>query len=286
MNPFELPGPQFILFFIVVGTLLMGGLIWVRRAAEPDPAVTVRLPDPYAIAALRGGPAEVLRLATTGLIDRGLLEVEGDRLKAAQNGQAQMIRNPLERSILDHFRLGDSAKSMFSGGLRREAAFYERALQELGLVWDRDARMQQILTCLGAVGVMWIISVTKMEMARQRGYPYGYLLMLTFLFSACALALSFVRRTRRGEHFLRDMKVLFEPLRQRASTFVTNSNTNELLLMGAVFGITALPTLTYPYVKTLFGQANQSSCGTVSSCGSSDGGGGGGCGGGCGGCGS
>jgi len=108
------------------------------------------------------------------------------------------------------------------------------------------------------------------------------------VFSIVTLVISFPKRTVRGEHFLRDMQRLFKPLRERAKGSDFYANTSELMLLGSVFGIVALPEQNYPYVKTLFAKADAgsgSSCGSSSSCSSSSSCGGG-CGGGCGGCGS
>lgn len=288
MNPFDLPGPWFLVFFSVMGCVLLAGLVWVRRAWEPDPTIPVQLTDPYEIACLRGGPNEVLRLATTGLIDRGLLTVEGANLKVANPSMAQLIRNRVERAILEHFWTGNSVTSLFArASLRREGESFETLLQQRGMISDRDARMQQLLTCVGAIGVLWVTAVTKIEIAVERGYPYNFLVILAVLFSVAALSLALVRKTDRGTSFLKDMQTLFEPLHQRSVWFTAKANTNEALLVAAVFGITALPSGAYPYVKGLFQQSQQagggsSGCGS-SGCGSSCGGG---CGGGCGGCGS
>ena len=55
MNPFELPGPQFLVFYAALGVALAIALVLVRRAYEPDASVAVQLTDPYEIACLRGG---------------------------------------------------------------------------------------------------------------------------------------------------------------------------------------------------------------------------------------
>jgi uncharacterized protein (TIGR04222 family) len=287
MNPFELPGPLFLIFFALMGTVLLAGLLWVRRSWEPDPTIPVHLTDPYEIACLRGGTTEVLRLATTGLIDRGLLEVDGQQLKVANQDMAKMIRHPVERAILDNFWTGNDVTSLFAReSLRHEGEKYETLLQQRGLIADKDARIQQLLTSVGSIGVLWVTAITKVELAIERGYSYGFLVVLAIGFSIASLALSIVRKTRRGEHFLKDMEGLFTPLRNRAGTFVPKSNTDEAVLLAAVFGTVALPSGTYPYVKQLFAQADQAA-GGGSGCGSSCGSGcGGGCAGGCGGCGS
>lgn len=64
MNPFYLPGPQFLLFYTVFAAIVLGGLVFWRRRAELSPApARIDLSDPYLIAYLRGGEKEVLRVA-------------------------------------------------------------------------------------------------------------------------------------------------------------------------------------------------------------------------------
>jgi hypothetical protein len=71
VNPLDLSGPEFLLFYLVMGAFLLIAVAVLRRFGEPDSLLAVSLNDPYQIAYLRGGANEVLRLATVGLIDRG-----------------------------------------------------------------------------------------------------------------------------------------------------------------------------------------------------------------------
>ena len=308
MNPFELPGPDFLIFFALLGTVVLLGMVWLRRALEPDPTVLVQLTEPYDIAYLRGGGNEVLRLATTGLIDRGLLTAEGTKLRVGKVKQARLVNDPMEKGILEHFQTEKEIKTLFArGDLMHEGERYKMRLREQGLIADIGARFQQLVICVGAIAVIWITAMTKIGMARQRGYPYGFLVLLTIAFTVGAFVLGFSRRTQRGKRFLKDMRALFEPLRQRSENFTQRVSTSEVLLLAAVFGVGALPNSIYPYAHQLFAKAVKaggdggwgsscgSSCGSSgssgdssgSSCGSSGSScGGGGCGGGCGGCGS
>ena len=64
MNPFDLPGPQFLLFYIIFAGLVILGLVLWRRRAESSPSTPrIDLSDPYLIAYLRGGEKEVRRVA-------------------------------------------------------------------------------------------------------------------------------------------------------------------------------------------------------------------------------
>lgn len=86
MNPFELSGPEFLLFYIIFSVVVIGvAVFWRRRAELPAAPPKLDLSDPYLIAYLRGGDAEVLRVATVTLIDRGLLKADGTRLQRAEH---------------------------------------------------------------------------------------------------------------------------------------------------------------------------------------------------------
>ena len=64
MNPFDLPGPEFLLFYTIFSAVVLGGLVFWRRRAELSAApARIDLSDPYLIAYLRGGKKEVLRVA-------------------------------------------------------------------------------------------------------------------------------------------------------------------------------------------------------------------------------
>jgi hypothetical protein len=64
MNPFDLPGPQFLVFYGVLATLTILAAALATRQAENGVPPRVNLSDPYGIAYLRGGKNEALRLAT------------------------------------------------------------------------------------------------------------------------------------------------------------------------------------------------------------------------------
>jgi hypothetical protein len=62
MNPFDLPGPEFLVFYIVLAALTLAALVLHRRAAE-SAGSPVTLSHPYQVAYLRGGWREALSVA-------------------------------------------------------------------------------------------------------------------------------------------------------------------------------------------------------------------------------
>ena len=79
MNPFDLRGPEFLLFYFCFSLVVIFALAILRRRAESGPAPKIDLGDPYLIAYLRGGEHEALRVAVISLVDRGMLAMD-DRI--------------------------------------------------------------------------------------------------------------------------------------------------------------------------------------------------------------
>jgi uncharacterized protein (TIGR04222 family) len=295
MSPFDLRGPEFLLFYLVLGAIVLGALVASRRLTEPSGPIKADLSDPYLIAFLRGGKNELLRVTTISLIHRGLLKVDGTKVSAASSHAADSVRNPLEQELLLYFKQPREASSVFSeANVSLPSEQYESSLEALGLLpnqWvrDRRARMLGLALC-----VLWGVAIIKIFVALSRGHSnIGFLIILAAVFGFAAFLLARPRLTLRGKAMLDDLRFLFGGLRSRLEATLTS---NDVTLLAAVFGVAAIPLMVFPYARTLYpkavaaGESSSSSCGATTSCGSSDGGGGGscgggGCGGGCGGCG-
>src|SRR5213080_838945 len=114
MSPFDLRGPEFLLFYLIVSTIALVGLFTSRRWVEPSGPIKVDLSDPYVIAYLRGGKNELLRVSTISLIHRGLLKVSGTNVSMTSPHVADGILIPLERELLSHFNESMEASSVIS----------------------------------------------------------------------------------------------------------------------------------------------------------------------------
>src|SRR5262245_9138943 len=100
MNPFDLRGPEFLVFYLILSTIVIGVLILSRRAAEFGNIPKTDVSDPYLIAYLRGGKGETLRLATLSLIERRLLSAQDQTLQATASSFSHYITNPVEEKLL------------------------------------------------------------------------------------------------------------------------------------------------------------------------------------------
>jgi hypothetical protein len=61
VNPFDLRGPEFLLFYTALSALVIIAVVMLRRKAESGPIPRIDLSDPLLIAFLRGGHSEAMR---------------------------------------------------------------------------------------------------------------------------------------------------------------------------------------------------------------------------------
>jgi uncharacterized protein (TIGR04222 family) len=301
MNPFDLPGPQFLLFYLALVVVVQ--LAWrplLRLLGQPADDGAHALPppalgslDPYLVAYLRGQETETARVAIISLLDRGLLRAEGENLTAAPGNEGKVGR-PLEREILRAFATSAKAATIFKhAGFGAACAGLRDELRRLGLLAGAGARLQIGLLRLVAVAVLAGVAITKIAVAIERGRSnFGFLVILGLIACIVTLGRASAQRTRRGDAYLEALQDRFAGLKDRAGTIKRGGATHELVVLAAIFGMASLPAFALADAEALFPRAMQNasgggSCG--SSCGSSSCGGsscgGGGCGGGCGGCG-
>jgi uncharacterized protein (TIGR04222 family) len=288
INPLDLAGPQFLLFYIGVGVVVLALMRAFRVAAEGGPAPRIETTDPYLIAYLRGGKNEALRVATVSLIDRGLLHVDDKDALLARGGAEEIAGRPIERALLRYFAHRRAATNIFtSSDLEAPCREYEGRLARTGLVPDAAAKAARRRRIALAVVVLVGLAGAKLWVAHARGKTnVGILIVLMIMFVISVIGGTRPFRTARGDALLADLRTLFARLRERGGTVRGGGATSEAALLAAVFGLAALPA-DFAYAKRLYPKASTSSASSCgSSCGSSGGSscgggdGGGGCGGG------
>ena len=285
MNPFDLSGPSFLVFYICVALIVIIGLKLAIDEAEGGAPRALPLSDPYQIAWLRGGTREAARIAVLSLIDRGLLAVSGDNLVNRSSAQSP-VREPIERAILARCtQSGTQATAMLDDpAVERACTPYRSRLEHLQLTPDPAMRAHRYRWLAVAIAILLAVALSKIVIAFGRGrYNVQFLIILMALglWAVCLI----VRRPRThlGNRMLKDLRRLFRALRQRAATIRPGAMTSDAMLLAAVFGISALPATGFADFLRVYKKAASSGGGCGSSCGSGCGGGGGG---GCGGCGS
>src|SRR5579871_6448783 len=108
MNPFDLRGPDFLLFYLVVASLTCLALYLWRRSYESGPLPTLEMNDPYLFAYLQGGDKQVARAGAIALIDRNLLIINSDHLSVAPEATIRRNNSEVESEILRFFATGDT----------------------------------------------------------------------------------------------------------------------------------------------------------------------------------
>jgi uncharacterized protein (TIGR04222 family) len=289
MNPFDLRGPEFLVFYAVCGLVVLGLLMLFRHAGEPADGARMSMSNPYLIAYLRGGRDETLRVVTMSLIERDLLQVKGSWLETRTAEDVERVKDPLERAVLVTFLGREEAASLFKDQTARQAADdLGRSLQRLGLVadesmiWDRRSRLALAWVAL------WAVALIKIRIGLSLERPVMFLVVLASVLTAVALYLHDPRRTRRGDGIMEDLRTLFVHLKERVGQLRPKTDAAETTLLAAVFGLTMLLNAGWwSHLRILYPRGASSGGSWTSSggggCGSSCGGGG--CGGGCGGCG-
>lgn len=293
-NPFDLHGPAFLVFYIVLGiavNLILRHLILQKE--KESPAALRVCTDPYKLAALRAGACETLRIAVFSLVDRGLLKALGTEV-AAEGQAKEMVRRPIEQAVVTFFSRPRQARDIFSDAAALAAGGeYCRELAAEGLTADRATLESRGTVALTAVVLLAGVSMTKIGIALARGrHNILFLIILTVIFVVWAIFTWRRERTGAGDEVLRRARQRFKPLKDRAESIRPGGMTNDASILAALFGLVALPTGYFPYITTLFPKAVATSGDGSYSGGCGDGGGssagcgGGGCGGGgCGGCG-
>ena len=292
MNPFDLPGPSFLIFYIALAAIVLISVKLIIDDGEGGAPRALPLGDPYQIAWLRGGTAEAVRIAVLCLTDRGLLAVSGNNLVNWQSGQLTFVKEPIERAVLERCaQSGTLATDVLKDpAVEGACASYRDQLERLQLTPDAGMLARRYRWFAFATAILLGVSLVKIVIAVGRGRSnVGFLIILTVVGLLAVWFLVRRRRTHLGNQMLNDLRRLFNGLWLRAERIQPGSMTSDVMLLAAVFGLSALPATGFADLRRIYKQSAGSGKGCGSACGSGCGGGGGGDGGGgggCGGCGS
>jgi uncharacterized protein (TIGR04222 family) len=294
MNPFNLYGPQFLGFYLLLtaGTLMIMGL--VRRIIDRADDVDARVTDPYLIALLRGGAKEMVRVVIVSLIDRNLIEIAKSGARTTDIGKNTRARRPIENLILQHCRTPQLLSTLANEqAFASECQAQEVELQRMGLLPTGSQRAARMTLFFIGANLLALTSLTKIVIALSRGRAnIAFLVILTVIALWLITRAAFPRQTTKGQKKLAELQNVFTALKLRAGELKPGGATSELAMVTAVFGATAVSQDAHPFLSILYPQpvsssvssSDSSSSSSCSSCGSGCGGGCGG--GGCGGCGS
>jgi len=288
MNPFTLPGPQFLLFYLLfaIATLLL--LYLWRHSHESGRLPNLALKDPYLFACLSGGAAEVIRVAVFNLVDRGLLQLSGSTFTTAPGFAPDAGRTRVEKDVLRFFKYPETLAAVLRQTSVRASAIndYENVLRTFRLIPHAQAWRRRHLGIGVAVLALLGVGGTKIAIALSVGRTNVWILVVMMIAAVIvAVMISYPYRTSLGSAYLASLRSLFSDLRARAGSIRPGGGSRDLLWLTALFGIDALPAAAFPFAQLFQRKSASSGCGS-GGCGSGGGSGCGGGGGGCGGCGS
>jgi uncharacterized protein (TIGR04222 family) len=279
MNPLELHGPEFLVFYLVIGGVAVLAALAVRHVLRPPaddrPEETPDLP-PYEVAYLAGGDQLAATAAIASLVHRNVLEVDGPGRKLRIRQSLPPKPRALEREVFLGVRSEQGeAINQVQARAKPAAATLRARLQEAGLVVsDEAARTCRLLSALPLVAVA-LLGLMKIGVGTSRGKPVGYLLVLVILTVVGAAYLLFHRplRSRRGDGVLARIKTANKALAVTARKAQNRLEPDDLVLAVGLFGTTVLASGALARLQVALTPPSSGGSGC----------GGGGCGGGCGG---
>jgi uncharacterized protein (TIGR04222 family) len=216
VNPFDLRGPEFLVFYCFLSLLVIAGVVLLRRLSEDRDTGKPPIDDPYFVAFLRGGESEAIRVAALSLIDRGLLALKSSgasvfspgsadsRLELTDPAALETVKRPIERCILEAFQTSQPVHPMLDSLEGSTACFdYAINLEKFGLLPDEEVRKARLRRVAIAMGILLGVAAVKILIALSRGRTnILFLVILSGLAAFVAFKTSNPFRTVRGEKFL------------------------------------------------------------------------------------
>jgi uncharacterized protein (TIGR04222 family) len=294
INPFDLPGPEFLKLYIIV-LLVAAAIAWfVRRRslkASESTAMSHITVDAYEAAYLRGGARLAVDTAIARLVQNNTLAVSSQKCTLSIKAGVPPGAHPIEAAIVQAIVPGHNYNVHAVRASALPAAEHIRPrLEAPGLiVSNADARRYRFTNLMIFLSVM-AFGLIKIYIGISRDRPAGFLIMLVGL--TVIIALVFGRRphrTRLGDKALDQLREENAALQATARTRPQQLAGSDVALALGLFGVEALAFQDggWSDLKRTLNSSPPSTSGAMSCGGSSCGSGcGGGCGGGgCGGCG-
>jgi uncharacterized protein (TIGR04222 family) len=294
MNPFDLPGPQFLVVYlllacaVIVITAVLGNTLPIARAGDP------RLLDwltesPYRLAALRDGSKAVVETALARLLAGGLLKMTGVTLFPGDPPPRGLA--DVEVGLLAAVGTGTAARSMLFSTAQALGEPYQRSVEQMGLRIHPDRWFGRAVVLGLPLWATIAFGAVKIGVGVLREKPVVLLVLLvvaTALAGVAALYFTVSHSTGHGRWARAELEKQLDAARYTAVTANTMLPGSEAALAIGLFGLAELglhqelQSALGPPPAASGGGGSSGGCG--SSC-SSGGCGGGGCGGGgCGGC--
>src|ERR1700689_3643365 len=244
MNPLDLYGPEFLVFFAIYGVLVWRALELLQAYLEKSDGPLPRLTDPYAIGYLRAGVRGALQVAIVSLVHRGLVGVKRDQLvRESYKGDSQG-GNAGEQEVL-----GAAGAGLKAHQVVREPRIVdccsrtlEPELAASGLMPNEPQKMRRGLLCISAILLVAGLALTKILVAWSRGrHNIGFLILEAAIFAFILLRTMLRVRKRKGTEVLDSLVGLFGHLKRRSDQLQLSFEERELMMLAAVFGTPLVP---------------------------------------------
>ncbi|HEX8322834.1 MAG TPA: TIGR04222 domain-containing membrane protein [Tepidisphaeraceae bacterium] len=278
MGPLDLSGPEFLkLYAILVVATTVGALV-VRWAVTQTSAGPLDRLDAYEMGYLAGGPARVVLVAVTGLLQQGSARLErlsgrltvlvfpnDPTLDAVRRRLADLAGEPVACRTLHATLAGQN-------GLIRQTLQTQSLVVRDESVWLYRMAATLLFVCLIGLGI------AKITVGLERNRPVLFLAVMTLAAVGIMIVLlrTVPRLTRGGRQTLRQLRA------QRPRQYGRTPNDETVALWGVdVFsGQRGFESIhAYFHTPTLTGSGGSGGCSSGGGSGGSSCGGGGGCGG-------
>ena len=245
--PFNLEPIGFVFFYIAL--IFFGyyvASLWIARREGIAGAGAAALTDPYAIAALRSGPDEAIRVAIVSLVDRGLLSASDAGLRTSiSRGVGAEV--PIERAILAFFDRAGAHVGGLSSDTQTVAATAQlkTALVEQGLLPGGAARARRLAPVIAVIVFLIVGALIRVIFIFP---PLALLAWLTPASVAILLTLYFNKSTSLGRKSLEALQTQWVSSVDHIDALMPGTASSEVATLAAVFGVGVLPAKHFPGV--------------------------------------
>jgi uncharacterized protein (TIGR04222 family) len=241
MEIFDLPGPEFLSFYIPFLLLAVAAALvlrWKLRDPGGDPRQLPSL-GPYESACLAEGPVGAISAAVASLMYRGTIVFKASGRELKVNGSLPVNAEPLEDAVYE--AVATAGQSTLRA-VRRATVAATRKLtghledQQL-LLSAFGQRLVRVVPPL-LVAFVLFIGLIKLIVGIGRSRPIGYL-MLTLAVGLIVLIIMLARhplRTRRGDRVLARLKRENAALQVTAVSNPDSLHPSDLVTALALFG--------------------------------------------------
>ena len=192
MNPFDLKGPQFLLFYIGLIVALMLLRVLIRTISQSTGLLSIvrKVRDPYKIAYIRSGSTGAIRLAVADMLASGMLKKDEGEIECGE----ETAEHPLQRSIQAHFMKGLPLAGLYEqSAIVKEARKLEPELVEHGFLLGESRR--NLGRLVDASVLFFLVSFALVRIAQALLAGRTKLLFLIFL-ATVGILLTWVWRSR------------------------------------------------------------------------------------------